>query len=185
MKESLRAKRMAKHHRRMGQASKLNLVSLMDIFTILVFFLLINSSDVEILSTEKSIQLPESFAKQKPETTLLIKVNNDDLLVGTRSIANVKDILASNAVTIPVLAKELAYQASRRPATELEQEKGRAVTIMGDQSVPYALLKRIMATCAENDFRDISLAVTQILGNGDAVPVSTGSGARQGAGVNP
>jgi len=174
MKESLRAKRMAKHHRRMGQASKLNLVSLMDIFTILVFFLLINSSDVEILSTEKSIQLPESFANQKPNATLLIKINNEDLFVGTRSIAKVKDILLDPSATIGVLEKELKYQASRRPLTELEEEKGRAVTIMGDQAVPYALLKRIMATSAENDFRDISLAVTQILSK-TAVPVSGGA----------
>jgi len=173
MKKSLRAKRMVKHHRRMGQASKLNLVSLMDIFTILVFFLLINSSDVEILSTEKSIQLPESFAKQKPETTLLIKVNNQDLLVGTRPIAKVADILSDPSPFIGVLEKELEYQAGRRPLTELEKEKGRAVTIMGDQAVSYALLKRIMATCAENDFRDISLAVTQILSK-TAVPVSGG-----------
>lgn len=174
MKESLRAKRMAKHHRRMGQSSKLNLVSLMDIFTILVFFLLINSSDVEILSTEKSIQLPESSASQKPQTTLLVKVNNEDLLVGTRPIAKVQDILSGSSATIAVLAKELQYQASRRPLTDLEKENGRSVTIMGDQAVPYALLKRIMATCAENDFRDISLAVTQILTK-TVVPISGGA----------
>ncbi len=172
MKESLRAKRMQKHHRRMGSMSKLNLVSLMDIFTILVFFLLINSSDVEVLSTEKSIRLPESLATQKPDTTLLIKVNNEDLLVGTRPIAKVKDILSTGTLTIDVLEKELAYQAGRRPATELEKEKGRAVTILGDQSVPYELLKRIMTTCAATDFRDISLAVTQIQSKA-ATPVST------------
>lgn len=56
MKQSLRAKRMAKHHRRLNQAPKMNLVSLMDIFTILVFFLLVNSSDVEVLQTDKSIK---------------------------------------------------------------------------------------------------------------------------------
>ena len=162
MKESLRAKRMQKHHRRMGKMTSLNLVSLMDIFTILVFFLLINSSDVEVLSTEKSIRLPESIASQKPDTTLLIKVNNEDLLVGTLAVAKVKDILASPDLVIPLLEKELQYQAGRRPATELEKEKGRAVTIMGDQAVPYELLKRIMTTCAANDYRDISLAVSQI-----------------------
>ncbi len=171
MKKSLRARRMERNHRRMAQASKLNLVSLMDIFTILVFFLLINSSDVEILSTEKSIQLPESIASQKPESTLLIKVNKQDLLVGTRPIAKVSDILGSGDVLIAALERELKYQASRRPLTELEKKKGRAVTIMGDQGVPYALLKQIMTTCAANDFRDISLAVTQILKK-SAVPVT-------------
>lgn len=175
MKSSLRAKRMAKHHRRLGGVGKLNLVSLMDIFTILVFFLLINSSDVEVLSTEKSIQLPESVASQKPDATLLIKVNNEDLLVGTLAVAKVEEILASGTVTIPALEKELQYQAGRRELTEAEKEKGRAVTIMGDQEVPYELLKRIMTTCAENDFRDISLAVNQIAGK-QAAPVSAGAG---------
>ena len=173
MKESLRAKRMAKHHRRMGSMTKLNLVSLMDIFTILVFFLLINSSDVEILSSEKSIKLPESVASQKPDETLLIKVNNEDLLVGNYTVAKVSDILAGSNVMIPALEKELIRQAARRPATPLEKEKGRAVTIMGDQAVPYILLKRIMTTCAATDYRDISLAVNQVAAStAEALPVS-------------
>jgi biopolymer transport protein ExbD len=164
---------MEKHHGRMGKVSKLNLVSLMDIFTILVFFLLINSSDVEVLSSEKSIKLPDSVSDQKPDTTLLIKVNNEDLLVGTRAIAKISDIANDSQAVIEVLEKELQYQASRRPANELEEEKGRAVTIMGDHKVPYALLKRIMITCAATDFRDISLAVSQLPASSvEAVQVS-------------
>lgn len=172
MKKSLRAKRMAKHHRRGKSVPKLNLVSLMDIFTILVFFLLFNSSDVEVLSSDKDIKLPESVSTQKPDNTLLIKVNNQDLVVGTRLIAQVSDILKSDDLEIPQLAQELKYQAGRRPPTELEQEKGRAVTIMGDKAVPYTLLKRIMTTAAANDFRDISLSVSQV--SGDAVASAGG-----------
>ncbi|MBX2808999.1 MAG: biopolymer transporter ExbD [Cellvibrionaceae bacterium] len=162
MKKSLRAKRMAKHHRRMGAAPKLNLVSLMDIFTILVFFLLFNSSDVEVLSSDKRIQLPESVATQKPDTTLLIKVNNEDLFVGALAVAKVRDILLDDRPTISALEQELGHQAARRELTEREREKGRAVTIMGDKNVPYRLLKKIMTTCAANGFRDISLSVAQI-----------------------
>lgn len=164
MKKSLRAKRMAKHHRRLGAVPKLNLVSLMDIFTILVFFLLFNSSDVEVLSSDKNFRLPESVSTQKPDTTLLIKVNNEDLLVGNRAIVKVPAVLATQNETIAELEQELQYQANRRPMTELEQEKGRAVTIMGDQDVPYQLLKRIMQTAAANEYRDISLSVAQIAG---------------------
>jgi biopolymer transport protein ExbD len=162
MKDSLRAKRMAKHHRRMGNMGKLSLVSLMDIFTILVFFLLFNSSDVEVLSVDKAITLPESIATQKPDTTLLIKVNSEDLLVGTLAIAKISDVLVDTGSTIVALETELKYQASRRELTELEQTKGRAVTILGDQSVPYAVLKKIMTTSAANNYRDISLAVTRV-----------------------
>ena len=65
MVKSGRAKRMDKHHRRNKGVASLNLVSLMDIFTILVFFLLVNSSDVEVLPNAKDVQLPESIAEEK------------------------------------------------------------------------------------------------------------------------
>jgi biopolymer transport protein ExbD len=154
---------MERHHRRTKASSKLNLVSLMDIFTILVFFLLLNSGDVEVLQSDKSITLPESVAEKKPDATLLLMVNDTDVLVAGRAMAKVDDILQRDGLTIPELAKELQYQAARRPKlTPTEQEKGRAVTIMGDQSIPYSLLKRIMSTCAANDYRNISLAVKQV-----------------------
>ncbi len=163
MKQSFRAKRMAEHHKRLTRAPKLNLVSLMDIFTILVFFLLVNSSDVEVLQNDKTIVLPESISEQRPDTTLIVRVNATAILVGNRSVAQVSEVLAGDENSIASLAKELEYQASRaKPLTDDQQKSGRAVTIMGDQAVPYALLKKIMSTCAAADYRNISLAVTKI-----------------------
>lgn len=171
MKTSIRAKRMARHHGRMKAVPKLNLVSLMDIFTILVFFLLLNSGDVEVLQKDKSITLPESVAEKKPDATLLVMVSETDLLVAGRPMAKVEDIVALEGNTIPALAEELQHQASRRPLlTEEERQQGRAVTIMGDQSIPYAVLKRIMSTCAANEYRNISLAVNQVGGGAEATP---------------
>jgi biopolymer transport protein ExbD len=163
MKQSLRAKRMAKHHRRMGSASKLNLVSLMDIFTILVFFLLLNSSDVEVLQNNEAIKLPESFSEQRPDTTLVMMVNNNDLILAGRSLAKVQDLLARDEDEISELAEELKYQAGKSgPLSETEQEKGRAITIMGDANIPWALLEKIMQTCAANEYRDMSFAVSKV-----------------------
>lgn len=168
MKQSLRAKRIARKQKRQPKQSKLNLVSLMDIFTILVFFLLVNSSDVEVLQTDKTIKLPESNAEQKPETTLVVRVNNEQLFVGNREILKIAD-LDTTSSTIESLAKELQYQAERAaPLSEAQSKRGRSVTIMGDAAVPYQLLKFIMATCAANDYRDISMAVSQIPGNSTA-----------------
>jgi biopolymer transport protein ExbD len=162
MKQSLRAKRMAKHHRRLNQVPKLNLVSLMDIFTILVFFLLVNSSDVEVLQTDKSIVLPASVSDIVPENNLVVMVNSSDIVVAGRRIGSVTAVMASADDKFAPLAEELKYQASRaRPLTEEEKVAGRPVTIMGDQAIPYELLKKIMATCAAADYRDISLAVSQ------------------------
>ena len=163
MRKHGRSKRMSRHHKRLNRSSSLNLVSLMDIFTILVFFLLVNSSDVEVLESNKDIKLPDSVAEQKPESTIVVMVNNTDLIVQGKKIASVEDIMQSSELGIAALSEELAYQAAKRPELdEKEQEKGRAVTIMGDKSVPYQLLKRVMSTCSQADYRDISLAVNKL-----------------------
>jgi biopolymer transport protein ExbD len=154
---------MASNHRRMQQNSKLNLVSLMDIFTILVFFLMVNSGDVEILQSDKNISLPDSVSEQKPDQTLLIKISATDVIVQGRSVALVEEILLKDNDAIAALDKELNYLADKKPLlTDTEKEKGRAVTIMGDSSTPYELLKRVMTTCALADYRDISLAVNAL-----------------------
>ncbi len=174
MKKSLRAKRMDKRNKQLLQAPKLNLVSLMDIFTILVFFLLVNSGDVEVLQTDKSITLPMSVSEQKPENNLVVLISNDDLLVGGQRIAAIKDLAVSKDQAFAPLTKELKYQAQK--AGPLSPEKvvtGRPVTIMADEKVPYSTLKKVMATCALAEYRDISLAVTQ-------KQVSTNSAAQGG-----
>ena len=84
----------------------------------------------------------------------------EDIVVQGRSLGSVDDVLSRPGNMIPALSEELAYQAQRAPAlTEREEELGRSVVIMGDQDMPYKLLKRIMSTCAASDYRDITLAV--------------------------
>lgn len=175
MKRSGHTKRMARHQARLKKPSSLNLVSLMDIFTILVFFLLVNSSEVEVLESNKDIKLPESVAEQRPKNTVVVMVNNKDLIVQGRKVADVANVLSSSELIIGTLDKELKYLSSRRPQlTEEEQKKGRAVTILGDEKVPYQLLKRVMTTCAKADFRNISLAVNKIEAPTDLSPEQEG-----------
>ncbi|PCK08177.1 MAG: RNA polymerase subunit sigma-70 [Alteromonadaceae bacterium] len=172
---------MARQHKRQNGQGKLNLVSLMDIFTILVFFLLVNSSDVEVLQNNKDIKLPESIAEKKPENNLVVMVSKSDILVGGRKVASVASALAGAESEIAGLKTELEYQASRKPyRSPEEEEKGRDVTIMGDQGIPYKLLKKIMTTCAKSDFRNISLAVSQVPNDGAEVTVGGGDAAGVG-----
>ncbi|WHI53397.1 biopolymer transporter ExbD [Microbulbifer sp. MLAF003] len=156
------AKLQERRQRQKRQQSKLNLVSLMDIFTILVFFLLVNStSDVQVLQTDKTIKLPKSTSQHKPEVTTVVRVNNQQLFVGDRMIVGINNIDAGKENIEPLL-KELEYRAERAGELSDEQkQRGRSVTIMGDEQVPYALLKQIMQTCAQADYRDISFAVEQ------------------------
>ena len=92
MKSSRRAKRMARHHGRNKKDASLNLVSLMDIFTIMVFFLMMNQSDVEVMSND-DITLPKSSAETQPRTTVNLMVSGEDIVVQGRPIASVKDVL--------------------------------------------------------------------------------------------
>jgi len=162
MQHSGRAARMQRHHKRHKRSVALNLVSLMDIFTILVFFLLVNSSEVQTLPNAKDLVLPESIAEQRARETVVIMVTDSDILVQGRVVAKLDDVLARNELVIPELKAALLNQSERalRQLTE-EEEAQREVTIMGDRAIPYSLLKRVMATCTDADYGHLSLAVLQ------------------------
>ncbi|TGN41391.1 ExbD/TolR family protein [Marinobacter confluentis] len=160
MKESARAKRLKRHHRRTKQQSKLNLVSLMDIFTILVFFLMVNSSsDVQVLNQENAIKLPESTAETPPDDVLALTVTDNDILVNGRVVAKLDAFRAFDGKVEPSLKEELDYQAGRSGAEA--PEAGRPITILADRELPYDLLKKIMSTCVDAGYASISLAVNQ------------------------
>jgi biopolymer transport protein TolR len=162
MVKSGRAKRMEKHHKRNKGAGALNLVSLMDIFTILVFFLLVNSSDVQTLPNVKELQLPESIAEEKAKETVVIMIGETDLIVQGTTVAKIADIIATKGNDIPELREALLSQNDRVLRREAQEDiAGREVTIMGDKDIPYRLLKKVMATCTESDYGQISLAVLQ------------------------
>ena len=160
MSSSLRTRRMARNHRRLAQKPRLNLVALMDIFTILVLFLMVNNGDVEVLQADNSLSLPESVSEQKPVAALTIKITETQILVEGRAVADVAAALGQEDDSIKLLAQELEQQSGRAIAlTEQEQQTGRAVNIMADEGMSYRMLKRVMVTCAGSDYRDISLAV--------------------------
>ena len=162
MVKSGRAKRMAKHHKRNRGAGALNLVSLMDIFTILVFFLLVNSSDVETLPNTKDLQLPESIAEEKAKETVVILIGEEDIIVQGTPVAKVADVMKIQGNDIPALREALVSQNDRVLRRESQEDiEGHEVKIMGDKEIPYRLLKKVMATCMASDYGQISLAVLQ------------------------
>jgi biopolymer transport protein TolR len=159
--KSRKAKRMEKHHRRRSLGS-LNLISLMDIFTILVFFLLVNSQDVEVLPNAKDLQLPESYAEQRARENVVVMVTADQVLVQGRLVAEVQDVMSQDAIVIAELERELRLQSERLLRKDSQAGvEDREVTIMGDRELPYSLLKKIMASCTAAQYGKISLAVTQ------------------------
>lgn len=162
MKKSARARRMERRHKRHRGASTLNLTSLMDIFTILVFFLLVNSSNNQQLPDNENITLPESTAEELPEEILTIQVSDRAIIIENTRVASVEDILQSDEDVVPALVKELNRRAERTSpvGTPEEVEKlGRKIMILGDRDIPYKLLKKIMLSCNRTDYTQISFAV--------------------------
>lgn len=161
MKMSRRAKRMDRQHVRHGRGMALNLVSLMDIFTILVFFLLVNTSDGEVLPTHKSVELPESVSEQQPRVTVTIMVNEENILLHGKVIATVDNIMQEQGNFSKVLQTALIDQTGDALNADSDPDERREATIMGDREIPFRLLKKVMASCTQAGFNRISLAVLQ------------------------
>lgn len=167
MKQSSRARRLSRHYKRMHQVGGLNLVSLMDIFTILVFFLMVNSSDVKVMDQAANVKLPISVSEQQPEDTLVVQVTDKAIIVQGRKVDALPDQL-TDAFEFSGLNDELVLQKSRRlNSLRLSEvpENGLPVTIMGDQATAYAILKKVMQVCVTADFRRVKLAVEREAGS--------------------
>jgi len=141
----------------------MNLVSLIDVFTILIFFLLSNSGGVEILPSPKAVQLPESVSEKAPRENLIVVVSGSEILVDGRKVANVAEVLATEGDLIAPLKAELDLQANRQVIRKENEAQSRQLTIMGDKDIPYRLLRKIMVTSARSNFSDVSFAVRQRL----------------------
>jgi biopolymer transport protein TolR len=178
MKFMGRAARMERHHKRHKAGAGINLVSMMDIFTILVFFLLVNSSEVEVLPNAKDIVLPDSTAEEKARESVIVLLTDTQVLVQGRPVAEIAAVNSSDALIIPELKAALETQAGRAilEASGDEAIADREVTIMGDRDIPYSLLKKVMATCTAADYGRLSLAVLQKAQNsaGASVPLAGG-----------
>ena len=162
MKQSRRAKRMARHHKRNKGTPAFNLVSLMDIFTILVFFLLVNTGEGEVLPSTRNVQLPESIAEQKPRQNVVVMVTERDILVQGTRVVSLEELKGAGTLRIEPLIAALEHQNQRRVLLDPQGGKvGPEVTIMGSKDIPYQLLKKVMASCTEAGYGKISLAVLQ------------------------
>ncbi len=169
MKQSVRAKRMYRHHKRNQKTSKLSLVSLMDIFTILVFFLMLNASDVQVLQSSDRVTLPESSADTPAQETLLIMVTKDQVLLQGKRLASTASLVSQEDDATLALKAELDYHSQRREDLSDEEKLVQSITIMGDASTPYVVLKQVMQACSSQGYTNIALAVENKENNGSAL----------------
>jgi biopolymer transport protein ExbD len=152
------ARRRAKRASR-GAQTGLILVSLIDIFTTLVVYLLYSSTGVETLSNPETISLPESVASQKAHEAHVVMVTRQDVIFGEQKIISVAEVEKSDT---PVLAPLVAeFQQLSLKKNEKGIESRGEVNILADRDTPYSVIKRVMATCAAAKFERISLAVNE------------------------
>jgi biopolymer transport protein TolR len=141
---------------------KLNLVALMDVFTILVFFFLAHSSDEEAVAGSKLVSLPEAATDQRPREALVVTITPEHILLEGERVTAVSKALVSSAAEIVELRAALRAQVENQPQREAESAgNAREVTVMGDKSIPFRLLNKVMVTCSRAGFGRISLSVLQ------------------------
>jgi len=166
MRKDRAAKRLERKARQSGREVELNIVSLIDIFAILVFYLLVNALVVQILPSPQALKLPESVVQEDPRDTTLIQVTLTDVLVNNVRILSTADAMATEGNVLAALKAELANAAlAPTPGAEGQLTRGE-VNIMADKAIPYQLLKKVMATCTDSRFAKISLAVIEKQGGG-------------------
>jgi len=152
--------RMARRHKHRKPAT-IQLTSLIDILTVLVFFLLVNSQNVTNIPDSQNLQLPKSTAEKRAnEAILTVMVNQKGIVVQGVPVTTTPEAMQIQGDIIPGLAKELAYRASKTaPRLNADGIPEREIMILGDKAIAYTLLRKVMATCSASDYSKISFAV--------------------------
>ena len=151
-----------KKHNTANQSAKLNLTSMMDMFTIILVFLLKTyATEGQLLQPSESLTLPKSTIQTSPETALDIVVSKDVLMLNNKKLLDFENVKKQRDYIIPSLQKELLVHA--REAKSMEEQYGLPfsgkVTIQGDQSIQYKDLVKVMATCGASEYPNMRLVV--------------------------
>lgn len=161
MNQNRRIKRMS----RSGKSSAstgLNLVSLMDVFTILVFFLLVNSSSSDVMEPPKRIKLPDSTVEAKPRETVIIMITPEQILVQGEPVITTQEVIDSKTATIEPVKERLILQKKKVIGISTKSvAQSNEVTVLAHRTVPFHLMKKVMASCTSAGYGKISLAVVQ------------------------
>jgi biopolymer transport protein ExbD len=158
---SNRARRMLAHHLRNRADAQLNLIPMIDILSVMVSFLLVYSTEVEVVQNSKGIEIPQSIAEQRPRETVVVMLTRDELFVQGERVASIAEVRAASGDIILPLRAALKRPTLVGQGVSEKDLAEREITVMGDKGLPYDVLKKVMATCTDADYGRISLAVLQ------------------------
>jgi biopolymer transport protein ExbD len=152
--------RIKRHRERRHGANHFALIPFIDMMTILVVFLLAHTAEVDILPNAKNIQIPQSLSERKPSAAIVVMITQDSLYVDGVLVGSLRDVAANQGPFFAPLKTALMAQNDRSLRGQTDIAK-REVTIMGDKSTPYSVLKKIMMTCSEAEYGKVSFAVVE------------------------
>jgi len=159
-KENRRMKRMSRQSK--AGAGGLSLVSLMDVFTILVFFLLVNSSSSDVMEPPKNIKLPDSAVETKPRETVIVMITPTQILVQGEPVISTQEVIDSKIAIIEQVKDRLILQKKKVIGINTKTvSQSKEITVLAHRTVPFHLMKKVMASCTSAGYGKISLAVIQ------------------------
>ena len=154
--------RIKRHRQRRHGANHFALIPFIDMMTILVVFLLAHTAEVDILPNTKNISIPQSLSDRKPSAAVVVMITKDSVYVDGQVVGSVNDVAADQGPFFAPLKAALMAQSERSLNTAQKADiSKREVTIMGDKSIPYSVLKKIMLTCSEAQYGKVSFAVVE------------------------
>ncbi|WP_293387494.1 biopolymer transporter ExbD [Nevskia sp.] len=152
---SKRSLRRAERTLRQGGAAVLNIVSLIDVFAILVFYLLVNALNPEVLPVPAVLKLAESEARLAPQPTISIAISEHEIRIDGRLVASTGEGLVGSVETIRAL------RAALHDAAVAGQSPKKEISIIADKRLPFRVLKQVMSACADEQYAHVSLAVVE------------------------
>ena len=142
------------------QEAELNLIPLIDVMSVLVAFLLIYTADVAIVQNNKEVEIPQSTADTQAQQSVVVMITKDQLFVQGELVAELADLNASSEPLVEPL-REVLGRPMLLGDGGAAGKATREVTVIADKSLPFDLVRKVMATCTATTYGKISLAVLQ------------------------
>jgi biopolymer transport protein ExbD len=156
-----RVRQKGQHHLHHRTDAELNLIPLIDILSVMVAFLLVYSTNVEIIQNSKGVEIPQSTSDAPPKVSVVVMVTKDDLFVQGELVANTEQIRDPNTRFIEPLRAVLERPMLTGDTHEEVALAAREITVLADKSLPYSVVSKVMATCTAAAYGKISLAVLE------------------------
>ncbi|WP_129124654.1 ExbD/TolR family protein [Geomonas oryzae] len=159
MRQSRRMKRLERNNHR--RQAFLNLIPMLDVLSVLVFFLLFHSFNGDM--PEQRLALPNSVVETKPRGTVVVSVTPEAIVVQGQPVARTAELYDDQVATAREVTEKLNEIQSRIAASggTVAESESREVTLLADKNIPFKVLKKIMTSCTASGYGRISLAVIQ------------------------